>query len=329
MRKIESLTPAQEARLSEFCDKWLAIGLSTEPADRPKAEAAIRQAYRLAGLDEPRKIVWCGSPLAQGLTRAALLDDKLSKEIGDNVRDIVRDNVQHIVRDIVWDIVWDNVRHIVWDIVRIVGGIGYGQHDAHWLGYYEFFREVCGLTAETEKLTGLIEQAKHAGWYLPHQHVCWVSERHNILEIDEQGRLHSLTGPAVQYPDGWAIYAVHGVRVPERVIKQPHSITVAEIQSERNAEIRRIMLELYGQSRYLIDSGARLIHQDRYGKLWRQEIDNDEPLVMVQVKNSTPEPDGSCRDYFIRVNPAIETAHAAVAWSFSLSEREYAPEVET
>ena len=41
--KIESLTPEQEARFDEFVDKWTAIGLSTEPADRPRAEAAIER----------------------------------------------------------------------------------------------------------------------------------------------------------------------------------------------------------------------------------------------------------------------------------------------
>lgn len=69
-KKITKLTKEQAKRLIEFRDKWIQIGLSTEPAKREKAEAAIREMYRIAGGAPPQKIVWCGSPLASrsGLT---------------------------------------------------------------------------------------------------------------------------------------------------------------------------------------------------------------------------------------------------------------------
>ena len=38
---IEQLTPEQTARFPELIEKWIKIGLSTEPVDRPRAEAAI------------------------------------------------------------------------------------------------------------------------------------------------------------------------------------------------------------------------------------------------------------------------------------------------
>ena len=46
---------------------------------------------------------------------------------------------------------------------------------------------------------------------------------------------------------------------------------------------------------------------------------------MVEVRNSTPEPDGSCKTYFLRVPPATRTARAAVAWTFGLGAVEYRP----
>ena len=54
---LEKLTAEQEARVSEFREKWLAIGLSTAPADRRRAEAAIAEMYRQGGLPPPKKIV--------------------------------------------------------------------------------------------------------------------------------------------------------------------------------------------------------------------------------------------------------------------------------
>ena len=46
---------------------------------------------------------------------------------------------------------------------------------------------------------------------------------------------------------------------------------------------------------------------------------------MVEVRNSTPEPDGSRKTYFLRVPPTVRTAREAVAWTFGLGAVEYRP----
>ena len=74
--KIESLTAEQETRFPEFVGRWTQIGLSTEPADRPRSEAAVRDMYRQAGLAAAKKIVWCGSALSQLITCAIVLNSK-------------------------------------------------------------------------------------------------------------------------------------------------------------------------------------------------------------------------------------------------------------
>jgi len=157
----------------------------------------------------------------------------------------------------------------------------------------------------------------------------FVSERPSIIKRDDRNRLHSENGPALAYPDGFTIHAIHGVRVPADVIEQPASITIQRIEKETNAEIRRVMIDLYGQARYLIDARADQIHADDYGTLYRKEVPGDEPIVMVKVVNSTAEPDGTFKDYFLRVPPDITTARGAVAWSFGKTAADYAPAVET
>ena len=360
--KIEKLTDTQIARFAEFRDRWLKIGLSTEPADRPAAEAAIIESYRAAGLDAPQRIVWCGSPLSQGLTRAIILDKKMiadiGKAVGDSVGDSVWDSVRASVEDSVeasvwdsvvdsvgasvrasvWASVWASVRASVWDSVwdsvedsvgDSVGDSVYGQHEAGWLSFYSYFREVCGLTTQTDSLRGLTSQAQAAGWFLPHAKICWVSERHNILRQDERGRLHDLSEPACAYPDGWAIYAVHGVRVPGWIIETPSEITPTKIDAEKNAEIRRVMMTKFGEAKYLEQSGAVEVSRDLRGVLYRKDIVGDEPLVMVRVENSTPETDGSAKPFWLRVPPGCKTAAEAVAWTFGVETHKYEPEVES
>lgn len=53
------------------------------------------------------------------------------------------------------------------------------------------------------------------------------------------------------------------------------------------------------------------------------------PLVMVEVINSTPEPDGTSKRYFLRTDPSCRTARQAIAWTWGMKAKEYCPEIET
>ena len=50
---------------------------------------------------------------------------------------------------------------------------------------------------------------------------------------------------------------------------------------------------------------------------------------MVEVINSTPEPDGSRKTYWLRVPPTTQTAREGVAWTFGMGASEYVPSRES
>jgi hypothetical protein len=151
----------------------------------------------------------------------------------------------------------------------------------------------------------------------------------STVREDDRHRLHSESGPAFEWLNDIRDFYLHGVKVERYVVENPGRITVYDIEAERNLEVRRIKIERFGQARYILDSGALEIHQDECGTLFRKELRGDEPLVMVKVVNSTPEPDGSLKEYFLRVPPTIQTAHEAVAWTFGKTSADYAPDQET
>ncbi|HEY9759143.1 MAG TPA: hypothetical protein V6C97_28510 [Oculatellaceae cyanobacterium] len=159
--------------------------------------------------------------------------------------------------------------------------------------------------------------------------VALISEHPLVLETDENGRLHSASGPALAFGDGYRLYSWHGTTVGRLIIEQPEGIKVEHIIKEWNAEIRRVMIDRYGSSRFIIDCGATEVHRDECGVLYRKEFTNDEALVMVKVINSTPEPDGSFKEYFLRVPPIMTTAREAVAWTFDMDPHEYSPQQQT
>ena len=177
-------------------------------------------------------------------------------------------------------------------------------------------------------LSGLgVEQCFY--WMFPDTVI--ISRNASRLHLDDFHRVHNPDGTAVSYEDGWKLWSWHGVSVPQSVIESSHETTVSDIESEENVEVRRVMMSIYGEERFLLDSGATVVHEDEFGTLYRKEWDNedDEPLVMVRVKNSTAELDGTFKTYFLRVPPELPTARAAVAWTFGLNSADYAPAKET
>ncbi|WP_214104869.1 DUF6745 domain-containing protein [Acrocarpospora catenulata] len=198
-----------------------------------------------------------------------------------------------------------------------------GQHDAPWLAFFEAFGETFKI--DLAPLDGLMRVAREAGWWWPFERVVLICERPAELHLDDLGRLHRAVGPALAFPDGFALHAWHGMPVPAEFGAAMADLSVARIREEPNAELRRVMLEHFGFDRYLLESGAEAMHRDETGVLWKAEVADDEPLVMVEVVNSTPEPDGTSRTSFLRVPPWTTTARQGVAWTFGLSAEEYEP----
>ena len=138
------------------------------------------------------------------------------------------------------------------------------------------------------------------------------------------GQLHRSEGPAVAWPTGEHHHFWRGVEVPDWVIEEPAKITAELIDAEANLERRRCLIERFGEERYLHLRGGTIIHEDRYGKLWRLPSLWPEPRVLVEVENGTTEPDGTRRKYFLRVPPSMQSAHEAVAWTYGLQPDQYA-----
>ncbi|MFF7457222.1 DUF6745 domain-containing protein [Kitasatospora sp. NPDC008115] len=208
-----------------------------------------------------------------------------------------------------------------------------GQHDAPWFAAFEaagvLGAEADAPGAEGEAIAALAEVARGAGWWWPYEGVVLLSERPVELHRDEAGRLDHAEGPALAYSDGFTMHAWRGMPVPADFLAGLGAVTAERIRTEENAELRRVLLEHYGYERYLADSGAVPVHKDETGVLWRIDLPEDEPVVMVEVVNSTAEPDGTFRTYWLRVPPSTLTARAGVAWTFGITEAEYHPQRET
>ncbi|MEU5555157.1 DUF6745 domain-containing protein [Streptomyces globisporus] len=325
-------------------NSWRSVAAATGRADRAAAEAGVRRAYRTAGLAEPDRIIWAASP------RAAVGTVEKLTDAGRSVREEVRtrpwaDERRRMYDELGpagWSALWSATGAQLWETTaalaeRIRTGVVadlaprpqdegavrlvlldavLGQHDAAWLAAFD---------GHGDRLAGLADVARNAGWWWPYEKAVVITERPDFLHRDEAGRLDHGEGPALAYGDGFALHAWRGMPVPAAFLDELSSLTPERIRAEENAELRRVMLEYYGYDRYLTESGAEPVHRDETGILWRIALDGDEDVVMVEVVNSTPEPDGTNRTYWLRVPPTTRTAKDGVAWTFGLEGAAYAP----
>jgi hypothetical protein len=417
-RRLEALSPEQEALLAPVRDEWLRIGLATGPADRPAAEEGVCHAYQAAGLPSPGRMVWVGSPLAGVIAASMLCALDLSDHVPDLYWGAVREQLQDQLRASAWvqpslglscagegraadrfgtpmgrevrqrivepvrcAVMYElhdrlgrsasaSLRQVVegpvgtrvssqlggrlhelirqamepalwpflvdddgfdgdadWALPHPLRGVQ-GQHDADWLARGAALRAIVPSALDNPGLDGLMRVARSAGWWWPFEHLAILSERPTALHQDAQGQLHHAGGPAIVYPDGFAVWAWHGVSVSPQVIERPERLTVQQICNQPSVAVREVMLERYGCERYLRNAGAEWVSHDDVGTLWSATL-GDERLVVVEVRNSTPEPDGRYTTYWLRVPPEVRTAREAVAWTFGLTADDYHPIIET
>lgn len=375
VKRIDKLTPEQEAQLDPWADKWIAIGLSTDRADRAKFEGAVRECYGFAGYAEPKNITWVQSPLVLSIAAplAALvlepnevLGPKQKQETLHNVinyclskipDEYVRDEAIEAIFGVTGMIfdgdpgkvknnnpLYVKVRDSVRDTWTSYIGGQFWAGGWWWGGAYtSFFREVCHLELEGnlwERAIAYEKTIESACWWWPHKEFVMVSERPVAIHREQTDpavsrgwnshRLHSTEEAAILWPDGWGVFSIHGVRVPAQVVLAPETMTAKQIIDEPNLEVRRVMIDQFGADRLLSDSSAKVLDEDpEWGTLFSLDMVDDEPLVMVKVINSSPEPDGSYRDFYIRVPPDTTKAHAGVSWTFGETPDTYNPLAQT
>ena len=217
-----------------------------------------------------------------------------------------------------------------------------------WAGaesYITAARDILGLRLEEHAAYEAWEQCSiEGGFRFMHDEFCLVSDFPDRILVDDANRPHCDNGPSHRWRDGWSLWHIHGVRVTEQIVMRPDTITVEQIRAENNAEVRRVMIDRYGEERYIIDSGMKPIaHDEAFGTLYVEPQDAGAPVAKIRVINRSPEPDGTFRAYWLDINPAhydgdagrIPQAAVASTWrtadgALAFSDwRDYAPSVET
>jgi hypothetical protein len=283
-----------------------------------------------------------------GVPILSRLRDTLHKGVPDPARSDPWHHIQEYCEYLIWhDEDWDELWHSDWE--RALGGYtdsglgnvrgnrflhveGYdvrdflwssvrAYQDASWLASCLYFARYYA----PNDVTPLAQLNQLVSGYWLGRDLALIVRRPQQLLLDDAGRLHNETGPCVRYGDGWDVYAWHGVSVSERVISAPEQLTIQDWSAARNIEARRVIQERMGE-RFVKVFGGTLIDSGPRGTLYAVELPGDPEQVahFVQVHDTSTE-----RIYYLRVPPTIQSAVAAVAWTFGLDSDAYRPAQET
>lgn len=130
-------------------------------------------------------------------------------------------------------------------------------------------------------------------------------------------RLYAVTKDGTPIKDDFLdLYHIRGIEVDKRIVLNPETITVEEIDREANQEIKAVLLERMGITKYISNSkNLEILHTDKdeHGlerMLIRKELAGyEDPVMGVLVTNTTPEPDGSHNKYFLWCVEGLKPIH--------------------
>jgi hypothetical protein len=251
-KKINDLTPEQDARLDALAIEWEERVLSGDDSyDLDALVAGIDFVYGLIELKSPQ-IVVCTSPLD-------LCEQAQIKE-GET-----------------------------FDCL----GSGF---DSGWTSFYDCMRSVVGV--EFDEDCGFdvwLRFIKNAGVFATVlcEEVAFVCVKPCAVRRNDAGDLHSETGPAIEWRDGYGQFYLNGVAVSEELVTTPaNALDPYLLLKEQNVEVRREIVRKIGIDTVVAKLGAEVL-----------DSQGDYALLLLDLG------DGRRRPYLKMLNPSTGTWH--------------------
>jgi hypothetical protein len=198
--------------------------------------------------------------------------DQLGGQLWDQLRgqlwDQLGGQLRGQLRGQLWDQLWDQLRGQLWDQLGgqniYAGNYIYGTHDLYWLAWARFGADIgVKFTADSSHKLDVMERiSTQCEWWWPYENIVVASERPCFVKWDDQRRLHCEDGPAVEYADGYALYAWHGTRLPADWVENRKSIDPTIILKCENVEQRAAGSACVGWPRMLTALKYKTIDHD-------------------------------------------------------------------
>ena len=300
--KIERLTPEQEAELPAFRQKYLDRACNGARIERAPLTAALADAYTEIGKPPPRLFIF-DSPAACMLAIKIMGPDFCRVQLGGQLR------VQ-LGGQLGGQRIWNP--NFLW-----------GSQDLYWIAWGKFAEKIgVKLKLDTSRRLDIMDRiGAQCEWWWPFENVVIASEKPRIVRWDDDRRLHCENGPAVEYADGYSLFAWHGRRLPARWVLERDTIDPTEILREQNVETKAAGLACIGMARMLSALDAKVIDRDpnpAHGELIEVRLEGL-PKPGRYLKAECPRNGTICEG----VPDTITTVIEAQAWRVGLHPSEF------
>lgn len=278
--KIEHLTPDRVLAIGVTREKWRAIALSTDRIDRQKAASAIKAVYSAIGFPEPT-IEFFDSPHAAlkkppslvksflGSTFRAKIEKQLEMQPGSQLGSLVENNLEIEAIDQLKRLLWTplteqlglQLSKPLWNQLR---NQQRSQNDnciqpelwAVYASAFDYCISVLNCEYSPEKWEAIQSVVKDCGWIFPWKKTCLACDRPSKISFDSERRLHAEAEPAIQFTDGFCVYAYHGVVIPEKYgMLPPYKWQSQWILEETDRELKQVLIHGIGRVRIRRDLG--------------------------------------------------------------------------
>ena len=303
MKKIEKLTPEQEAELPRFRQRYLDIACGGGRIDCASLKTALADAYALIGKPAPALFIF-DSPAAcmlalkifampetaqlqsqlgsqlQSQLGAQLewqlewqLQSQLESQLQSQLRSQLRLQLQSQLRSQLRS----QLQSQLWSQKIYNPNYLWGSHDLYWLAWGRFAANIgVDLKPETQHMLDIMERiSMQCEWWWPYENMVIVSERPSRVRWDDESRLHCENGPAIEYADGYSLSSWHGQPIPgEWVTGRPPKASEALHWS--NMDQRAAACEIVGWANILDELDAKVI-DDSGDHVWGRLVEVDLP----------------------------------------------------
>lgn len=206
---ISTITKEQEAMIPKYVEDYLAIGLSTTPCDRVKAEEAVKACYAYLKHAEP-DFVWLDSPKAGA---------RFAAQMAKADKDMTIDQIKAI------EVTKEEISE-----QRLKAS--FGSFEAYWVSFYAFVAEQ--LPVQRDNLIDITKEiVRHCGVYWTFEGRVIMTEKPIAIHFNVDKKLHNPNGLALEYKDGSGVFAINGKAYPsllDMVIQAEVDVKASETQ---------------------------------------------------------------------------------------------------
>ena len=269
MKVIKSLTKAQETEMPAYIEKW--INAASGETDIPSAISFTKKIYKNMKEEEP-VIMHFSSPMLACLAAAffkefsqldsqlssqlrsqlsSQLDSQLRSQLSSQLDSQLSSQLDSQLRSQLDSQLFSQLSSLNTDWYLSLWWI-------LWCGYYDFAQYI-GVEFNKKIYSDFMGYCSNVIFSVPYKGICFIS--HKPLSVRWKNRiLHNDGGPAVEFSDGYGLWALNGVRVPQIIAETKAEALDPQLAlDEKNADVQREIIRKIGPERMLKACNAKTL----------------------------------------------------------------------